>query len=346
MVVRLSKRVFVLLMISILPIISPPSIAAQEEYPLVPLTTWYSANRGDYMTSSAVRWRRAVGTAIPGQGDYRAVRLEGYVYNPDRPQPPGTVSLYNWWSASRQDNLLTTDPDWSGDVGDLRPGQGDYRLFRIEGYVHRAPTEGTRALRQYWSGQRRDNWTTSDAAARDVSGYREYRVAGYLDAPPGEGDDESADAATSSWSDAIVQQVRFVFRTGSDDLRGGSYLTPFFVLRDGRRLEQHRINCLHNQNGVFCRRNFAEGTEHAFTWGGWNGPAVGDLVRMGIQFQSGRPSAFDTPDNWNLRALEVQVTGRMPDGSVDTRVLYSGAGTPLHRFRGSSQWETADLRRD
>lgn len=121
---------------------------------LVPLTTWYSSERSDHFTTSDPDWQAPIGTVRPGQGDYRAVRLEGFV---DTQEHAGTVPLYHWWSQSRRDHLLTSDRAWVGRVGDVRRGQGDYRLFRIEGYVWERPYAGTTKLASYWNSSRKDN---------------------------------------------------------------------------------------------------------------------------------------------------------------------------------------------
>lgn len=99
----------------------------------VPLHSWWNAERGDNFATTAPEWRG------PGAGDgvYGHVRLEGYVFDPDRPRPPGTVPLRSFWSDERGDNLLTSAPMFVGEE-DIAP---DYRFYRLEGYVYpdRAP---------------------------------------------------------------------------------------------------------------------------------------------------------------------------------------------------------------
>lgn len=331
------------------------------------LVTWFSPARGDYFTTTDPEWREPVGTVRRGRGDYRAVRWEGFVYSPDEPQPPGTVPLFHWWSASRQDNFLTTDPAWAGNVGDTRRGQGDYRLFRIEGYVSRDPGPGLIPLRQHWEGSSQDNWTTSESNIHASSGFRMYRVAGYLRPPrPGmnptlpdrssaASDATVADVSTgagtgtteaSAWAGARVHSLRLIFRTGQDDKRGGSYLNPYLILHNGTRLERPRIDCVRTRSGGWSCDDFGGGTERAFVWEMDEQPRIADVARLGIQFNSTRPNPFDTPDNWDLRGLEVVATARMPDGRMQTRTLFSAAGRPLHRFPGTSSWETSELHRD
>ena len=63
----------------------------------------------------------------PGE---RLIGLAGYVYDPDRPQPPGTVALHRWFSLTRQDYWTTTQHSDAPPL--LTP---DYAHPRLEGYV-------------------------------------------------------------------------------------------------------------------------------------------------------------------------------------------------------------------
>jgi hypothetical protein len=143
-------------------LLSMGPVPASAQTGVVPLYTWYSEERGDFYTTSSPEWRGEIGTIRPGQGNYRLMRVEGYVFDPERARPPGTVPLYHWWSEFRQDNFLTSNPDWSGRVGDVRPGQGDYRLFRIEGYLFDRPYANTVPLYSLWSSTHADNRATAD----------------------------------------------------------------------------------------------------------------------------------------------------------------------------------------
>jgi hypothetical protein len=97
----------------------------------VPLHRWYSNTRGDNWTTT--QHAAVGGTGGPLDPDYRFGRLEGYVYDPARPQPAGTVPLYSWFSEGRADNWVTTQHADVGRVGGtLTP---DYRFVRLEGYV-------------------------------------------------------------------------------------------------------------------------------------------------------------------------------------------------------------------
>lgn len=119
----------------------------------VPLFSWWSSSRGDNFATtnpqwsahpSTLRWSGEHVTAGPSRDDYTLYRLEGYVYDPRRPQPPNTVPLFSWWSSSLGDNYATTAPSWSMDPRNVRwsgeaisngPTRNGYRMFRLEGYL-------------------------------------------------------------------------------------------------------------------------------------------------------------------------------------------------------------------
>jgi hypothetical protein len=127
--------------------------------PTVPLFSWWSDDRGDNFATSDPRWRMdprlivrersgehiANGPRTP-DGIHTLYRLEGYLFDPKRPQPSGTVPLFSWWSDTRGDNFATSDPRWRMSVADIswrgehiangpRTPDGTYTLYRLEGYL-------------------------------------------------------------------------------------------------------------------------------------------------------------------------------------------------------------------
>jgi hypothetical protein len=120
----------------------------------VPLWSWWSAERGDNFVTTNPEWSGPTETLVWNEYDelvegrwkdgYRQYRLEGFVYDPMLPPPPGTRPLFSHWSSSRADNFATTKPSWSMDPagvewsgervinGSVRDG---YILYRLEGYV-------------------------------------------------------------------------------------------------------------------------------------------------------------------------------------------------------------------
>jgi hypothetical protein len=156
-----------------------PAEAAPTQIPLV---TFFSPSRGDFFTTSQTVWTCKYFHTCAGvpDGDYRVIGLQGHIYNPANPQPAGTVPLYHWFSSVRDDNFLTSHPDWAGNVGDRRwEGGADYALVRIEGYLR---STGTMALKSYWNGAVADNAAVAKATWEFAppAGYGFYRTEGFL----------------------------------------------------------------------------------------------------------------------------------------------------------------------
>ena len=119
----------------------------------LPLYSWWNPERQDnFLTSdphwsmdpSTIRWSGENIANGRVQEGYSLYRLEGYIYDPKRPQPPGTLPLFSWWSSERADNFATTNPRWGIPVGDIRWSgehitngivRDGYALYRLEGYV-------------------------------------------------------------------------------------------------------------------------------------------------------------------------------------------------------------------
>lgn len=176
------SAVLLLLALAIVPGI-PRSADAQGS---VPVHSWYSPSRGDNFATTDPRW--AGGPNDRRSPDYRFVRIEGTLFAPTRTAPPGARPIYSWYSPSRGDNFLTSDPRWAGRAGDTR--SPDYRFVRLEGYIHERPLAGTVPLQSFWDPDRGDNFATSDPrwigeiGDRRSPNYRLYRTEGWLAAPP------------------------------------------------------------------------------------------------------------------------------------------------------------------
>ncbi|HVK25871.1 MAG TPA: hypothetical protein VM677_31320 [Actinokineospora sp.] len=126
----------------------------------LPLVTFFNATTGDYFTTAQEVWTCGYYNISPcaDRPGWVIVGRQGDVFNPANPQPAGTVKLFHWWSPDRSDNFLTTDPAWSGDIGDRRVSGSEYTLLRIEGFVNPPPTSaGPLTLRSFWSATNLDN---------------------------------------------------------------------------------------------------------------------------------------------------------------------------------------------
>lgn len=146
------------------------------------LHNWWSPSRGDNFATSDPRWTDLFfATRMP---DYTLFRTEGWVF---RNNAPGTIPLYSWWSPSRGDNFITSDPAWAGRRGDTRAP--DYDFVRIEGHIHDpnlAQPPNTIMLQSFWSPSRADNFATIDSRWIGREGdkrspdYTLYRTEGYV----------------------------------------------------------------------------------------------------------------------------------------------------------------------
>lgn len=170
------------------------------------LLHWFSGDRVDNFLTSDPRWSGRVGDLVDG---YRLVRVDGQIFDPRGTRPPGTLPLYSWFSAERQDNFITSDPRWSMDPStivwdgeNIANGlvQDGYSLYRLEGYIYdpkRPQPPGTLPLFSWFSGTHSDNFATTDPRwgipVGDVrwsgehitngtvrSGYNLYRLEGYV----------------------------------------------------------------------------------------------------------------------------------------------------------------------
>jgi hypothetical protein len=149
---------------------------------LVPFNSWWSSFREDNWATS----QHAPLADQPLTPDYGYVRLEGCIYNPDLPKPPGTIQLFSWWSPSRGDNWVTTL--FPNDGG--KPLSPDYGFVRLEGYIFRPDLPqppGTLPLYSWWSPSRSDNWITSlfpDRGGQPLTpDYGFVRLEGYVVVP-------------------------------------------------------------------------------------------------------------------------------------------------------------------
>ncbi len=109
------------------------------------------------------------------------------------PRPvPEMAPLYHWYSESRGDNFLTTDPRWEGSSSAVRPP--DYRYVGIDALVFSADQPqpaGTVPLTSWWNSRSEDNALRSlrkpvvglyptGGKQWPNAGYKEFRLEGYV----------------------------------------------------------------------------------------------------------------------------------------------------------------------
>ncbi|PSN16112.1 hypothetical protein C7293_04035 [filamentous cyanobacterium CCT1] len=142
------------------------------------LYTWYSASRGDHFTTSDPAWVGQVGQIRNSGADYELMRIEGRVFSPDFPQPPGTVPLWNFWNPTAGDNFLTTQAHWV-----RSPQREGYTRFRLEGYLYTSAGEDRLPLNSFWNARTQDNLATTaigDELYSFDGNWSQYRTEGYL----------------------------------------------------------------------------------------------------------------------------------------------------------------------
>lgn len=200
---RLTSSVLAVAALSGAAVFAPEPSPAQAAGPaLVPLVTFYSAARGDYFSTTQPEWTcKALGSCAADPG-YVVIGIQGHVYSPDAPQPAGTRPLYHWWSPSREDNFITTDPNWAGSVGDVTLDHDGYRLFRIEGYIPTSAVTGSVPLRSFWNSTTRDNAAVNALRVSMPAGWGAYRTEGYLLGPDSKAGDKCESRLAASHTDS------------------------------------------------------------------------------------------------------------------------------------------------
>ncbi|MBF2002306.1 MAG: hypothetical protein IGS38_16490 [Synechococcales cyanobacterium M58_A2018_015] len=122
-------------------------------------------------------------------------------------------------------------------------------------------------------------------------------------------------------TDPLVNQVSVILRTGGDNLRRASEVDLILGSSDSD-LPRRRIstpNELPNNT-----------TYHAPPISIDPPMRLSHIRRVGLQYYSGQDLFSDQTDNWNLDELSI----RWSSSTGASGLLFSRAGTPLHRFSG------------
>ncbi len=155
--------------------------ASADPNGLVPMQVWYNPELGDYFSTTHPAWTPNPASPTSIRIGYRYVGVRGLVFDPARPQPPDTLPLFGWYSPSRGDNFVTTNPSWAGPA-DPKIG---YHFVRLEGYVYDRPVAGTAPLVLWFAPSLGDNHTTADPTWSErtrhgAEGYNLVGVQGYV----------------------------------------------------------------------------------------------------------------------------------------------------------------------
>ncbi|PCC72663.1 hypothetical protein SAMN02745121_01778 [Nannocystis exedens] len=289
------------------------ALAAEAKIPMV---TFHSPSRGDYFTTSQTNWTCwYFNNCAPGtpdfRGDYVAVGMQGHIWNPDNPQPANTTPLFHWFSGTRADNFLTTDPAWAGSVGTLKDG---YVLFRIEGFVAQSGSSGL-ALNSYWNASVADNAALTTWQYVKPAGYGWYRTEGYL-LPP----DNATCTGTPNFTDPSSWQARANYVDSwaqPQDFLGGDRVM-FTAPQEQYTIDYwgHQYSTRGHIGSSALSDYPAPGrpiyallarvtTGRAFVAGGW--------YEAGVWFQ-----ALGSQQDWNGPCIFYDATGVTP-GALETR---------------------------
>lgn len=140
-------------------------------YQVTQLTQWFNAARGDYQGAATLD-----GNMDAGRYGYTKLREEAKVG--DEPDDHGSVPLYLYYSANREDNFLTATPLTWYEI--LYQG---YRYIRIEGYVYPVRDSGMVPIYTYWNAARQDNLLAANPVTINeaiAAGYTMVRLEGYV----------------------------------------------------------------------------------------------------------------------------------------------------------------------
>ncbi|HRW09474.1 MAG TPA: hypothetical protein P5121_30440, partial [Caldilineaceae bacterium] len=216
--------------------------------PFIPLYSWWSADRADNAAFTTTDWAGAIGDRRTP--DYSLYRIEGLVAHPNTPPTAELLPLYHWFSPSRGDHFVTTDPAWEGYPGDPMRTPDYEPLGRI-GYLYNEDGLGRVPLHSWYDHARGDNFITSQrswiGAPGDTRGpnYGYVRLEGYAliydeDSPPMAQFDGRflGTVAGDSGSSATVT-VDLV--SSGTSVTGNLVLGPGLIINSGCDLGTHSI---------------------------------------------------------------------------------------------------------
>ncbi|MEZ4413884.1 MAG: hypothetical protein R2910_12925 [Gemmatimonadales bacterium] len=144
----------------------------------------------------------------------------------------------------------------------------------------------------------------------------------------------------------MVDRLSVRVRSGADDLRKGSKLRVWLLLRNGDVLNRSPVPSkkISAPLPLNCRTDGYCATVPSYTSRSYElvldrQVPRSEIDRVVLSFQGGKESVFDSPDNWDLAELEVRARVRQPDGRQEMVTLVRLNGSPLYRFRDNESHE-------
>lgn len=144
----------------------------------------------------------------------------------------------------------------------------------------------------------------------------------------------------------IVDRLTVRVRSGADDLRKGSALRVWILLRNGHRVNRSPVASekIGSPLPLNCRPDgycatIPSSTSRSYEVVLEREVLRSDIDRVVLSLQGGRESVFDSPDNWDLTELEVRARVRQCDGRQEMVTLVRLTGSPLYRLRDQESHE-------
>jgi hypothetical protein len=174
------------------------AVESAQAQATVPLVSFFSPSFGDFFTTSDPAWTCRISNSCPTgwiNPNYDVHAMQGHVYNPALPQPPGTLPLWHWFSEIPIDNFVTTNPMLNPALGTFRRvGDADFVYVGLVGYINPVGPNPHLNLNSFSNGAPGDNAALATAKlvsggssfipVRVPSGYERTRVEGSLLPPP------------------------------------------------------------------------------------------------------------------------------------------------------------------
>ncbi len=164
----------------------------------------------------------------------------------------------------------------------------------------------------------------------------------------------TAAIGTATAQQGTVDRLTVRVRSGEDDLRKGSQLRVWLLLRNGDALYPVPVRdaTFYRPWPVNCSRSgycstIPSKTSRSYEVTLERAVLRAEIDRVVLGFNGGRETIFDTPDNWDLAELEVRARMNRANGRQEVVTLVRRQGSLLYRFRDSEthEWPVSDTTR-